>query len=112
LIIKSHPGEVIKSGDIKFIDGEGMPQHKNPFEKGKLLIHFDVEFPMDGFITPEIAKALQQVLPKGTELGTMPSDAEEVMISAGSVDDYGQGEEEEEEEDESNGGGRVACEHQ
>jgi len=112
LIIKSHPGEVIKSGDIKFIDGEGMPQHKNPFEKGKLLIHFDVEFPMDGFITPEIAKVLQQVLPKGTELGTMPSDAEEVMISAGSVDDYGQGEEEEEEEDESNGGGRVACELQ
>jgi len=111
LIIKSLPGEVIKPGDIKYIVSEGMPHYKNPFEKGKLLIHFDVEFPDDGFITPEIAKSLQRVLPEGAVLGTMPPDAEEVTISAGSVEDYGQGEEEEEEEEDSHGG-RVACEHQ
>jgi len=112
LIIKSLPGEVIKPNDIKYVDGEGMPRHKNPFEKGKLLIHFDVEFPESGSITSEIAKVLTQVLPKATPLGTIPSDAEEVTISNGAdMDDYGNQEEEEEDEEESHGQ-RVACEHQ
>ena len=32
------PGEVIKSGDLKMVRGEGMPQYRNPFEKGRLII--------------------------------------------------------------------------
>ena len=31
-------GEVIKSGDLKMVSGEGMPQYRNPFEKGRLII--------------------------------------------------------------------------
>ena len=31
-------GEVIKSGDLKMVRGEGMPQYRNPFEKGRLII--------------------------------------------------------------------------
>jgi len=45
LLIKSAKGEVIKPGQIKQIKNEGMPQYRNPFDKGLLLIQFDVEFP-------------------------------------------------------------------
>ena len=31
-------GEVIKTGDLKMVRGEGMPQYRNPFEKGRLII--------------------------------------------------------------------------
>ena len=31
-------GEVIKTGDLKSVQGEGMPQYRNPFEKGRLII--------------------------------------------------------------------------
>jgi len=45
LVLSTIPGEVVKHGDIKYIDGEGMPQYKNPFEKGRLLVQFFVTFP-------------------------------------------------------------------
>merc|ERR1712209_338661 len=45
LIIQTIPGECIKTGDLKCVYGEGMPTYRNPFEKGKLIIQFNVEFP-------------------------------------------------------------------
>lgn len=39
----------------------GMPQYKNPFEKGRLIIQFLVKFPR--FIAPEAAKVLESCLP-------------------------------------------------
>ncbi|EEF50289.1 Chaperone protein dnaJ, putative [Ricinus communis] len=41
LLIKSNPGEVIKPGQYKAIDDEGMPRYNRPFMKGKLYIHFN-----------------------------------------------------------------------
>lgn len=35
-------GEVIKNGDIKCVENEGMPIYKDPCEKGELIIQFDV----------------------------------------------------------------------
>jgi DnaJ family protein A protein 1 len=43
--IVEHSGEVIKHNDVKCILNEGMPLHKNPLEKGKLIITFTVTFP-------------------------------------------------------------------
>lgn len=54
-------GEVIKNGDVKFIPNEGMPQYKNPFEKGRLIIQFLVNFPPS--IDPTVIPALEQCLP-------------------------------------------------
>ena len=54
---RTRPGEVIKPGHIKAIDDEGMPMHKNPFVKGKLYIKFDIVFPPDGSITPQVRRA-------------------------------------------------------
>ena len=59
LVIKSHPNEIVRPGDIKSIPGEGMPMFKHPFEKGKLLIHFEIEFPEDGSLGPDAVKVCE-----------------------------------------------------
>ena len=38
VFISKQLGEVIKTGDLKMVRGEGMPQYRNPFEKGRLII--------------------------------------------------------------------------
>ncbi|XP_031396842.1 chaperone protein dnaJ 3-like [Punica granatum] len=63
LLIKSNPGEVIKPGQYKAINDEGMPQHQRPFMKGRLYIHFNVEFPESGFLSLEQCRSLEKVLP-------------------------------------------------
>ena len=54
-------GEVIKTGDLKCVYGEGMPTYRNPFEKGKLIVKFSVDFPES--IDPQIADKLEALLP-------------------------------------------------
>lgn len=61
LLIKSNPGEVVKPDQFKAIYEEGMPMYRRPFMKGKLYIHFTVEFPDS--LSPEQVKALEAVLP-------------------------------------------------
>ena len=55
-------GEVIKTGDLKCVYGEGMPTYKNPFEKGKLIVQFKVDFPDS--LPPETAEMLAKILPE------------------------------------------------
>jgi len=62
LYIQSAKGEIIKQGDIRMIPNEGMPQHKNPFNKGNLYIHFNVEFPKPGSLTDKKLQQLEQIL--------------------------------------------------
>ncbi|XP_027334189.1 dnaJ protein homolog 2-like isoform X1 [Abrus precatorius] len=66
LLIKSNPGEVIKPGQHKAINDEGMPQHNRPFMRGRLYIKFDVDFPDSGFLSPEQCQLLEKVLPQKT----------------------------------------------
>ncbi|KAJ3674545.1 hypothetical protein LUZ60_005161 [Juncus effusus] len=61
LLIKTNPGEVVKPDSFKAINDEGMPMYQRPFMKGKLYIHFTVEFPES--LTPDQCKALESVLP-------------------------------------------------
>ena len=63
LIIKNEPGEVIVPGSIKGVRSEGMPIHRNPFEKGNLYIKFDVEFPENQFAPATQLAALEKILP-------------------------------------------------
>lgn len=35
------------------VKGEGMPQYRNPFEKGDLYVKFDVQFPENNWISAE-----------------------------------------------------------
>lgn len=78
LLIQTIPGEVIKTGDLKVVYSEGMPTYRNPFEKGKLCIRFNVEFPES--LTPEIVSKLEKILPPREE-PIVPEDHEEVNLS-------------------------------
>lgn len=62
LILKTIHGEVTKHGSIKSIPSEGMPIHKNPFEKGNLLVQISVQFPDE--IDPANAAQLEKLLPR------------------------------------------------
>nr|CAI5868486.1 unnamed protein product [Callosobruchus analis] len=77
LVITTLPGEVIKHGDVKCILNEGMPQYKNPFEKGRLIVQFWVNFPKT--LPPESIPALENALPPRTEC-IIPDSAEEVTL--------------------------------
>ncbi|CAM8966580.1 unnamed protein product [Rhodiola kirilowii] len=62
LLIKSNPGEVVKPDSYKAINDEGMPVYQRPFMRGKLYIHFNVEFPDS--LTQEQRELLLDVLPQ------------------------------------------------
>ena len=66
LLIKSNPGEVIKPGQSKAINDEGMPHHQRPFMKGRLYIKFNVEFPDSGVLSPDQCRHLEAILPPRT----------------------------------------------
>ena len=102
-------GEVIKNNDIKCVYNEGMPQHKNPFEKGKLIIQFTVNFPADNWIGLNKMRELEKYLPARTEV-MVPDDAEECDLThyephQNHRQRHGQVYDEDEEE----GGPRVQC---
>ena len=42
IVITSHPGQIVKHGDIKCVLNEGMPIYCRPYEKGRLIIEFKV----------------------------------------------------------------------
>lgn len=54
-----------------------MPQYKNPFEKGRLIVQFWVQFPKT--LPPEVIPALENALPPREEI-MIPDTAEEVML--------------------------------
>ncbi|KAH6772995.1 DNAJ-like protein 2 [Perilla frutescens var. hirtella] len=61
LLIKSQPGEVVKPNSYKAINDEGMPMYQRPFMKGKLYIHFNVDFP-ESLGADQVA-SLEKILP-------------------------------------------------
>ncbi|GMR55670.1 hypothetical protein PMAYCL1PPCAC_25865 [Pristionchus mayeri] len=60
----SLPGEVIDHGDVKVIQGRGMPHHRNPTDKGDLIIQFRVQFP--SHLDDNSRRVLSQLLPDKT----------------------------------------------
>ncbi|XVF14575.1 hypothetical protein REPUB_Repub09cG0072900 [Reevesia pubescens] len=66
LLIKSQPGEMVKLDQFKAINDEGMPMYQRSFMRGKLYIHFTVDFPKS--LTPDQCKALEAVLPPKTSV--------------------------------------------
>jgi hypothetical protein len=51
LLVKSANGQVVKPGDLREIPEEGMPTWKQPFDKGSLVIKFNVKFP--DYVNPQ-----------------------------------------------------------
>merc|ERR1719495_2506807 len=65
LVVQTVRGEVVKNGDLKLVYSEGMPTYRNPFEKGRLIVHFSVKFPES--VEPSMAEELARVLPASEE---------------------------------------------
>ncbi|BAT18126.1 Os12g0619100 [Oryza sativa Japonica Group] len=65
LLVTSGAGEVIRPGQLKAIDGEGMPVHGMPFAKGTLYVAFRVAFP--GTMTPALRDAVGSAFPAATK---------------------------------------------
>jgi DnaJ family protein A protein 1 len=76
LVITSHPGDVIKPNAIKCVLNEGMPMYKNPFEKGRLIVQFNVKFPENGQIDLKRLPELERILPARPKLD-IPADSED-----------------------------------
>uniref|UniRef100_A0AAZ3RW53 DnaJ heat shock protein family (Hsp40) member A2a n=1 Tax=Oncorhynchus tshawytscha TaxID=74940 RepID=A0AAZ3RW53_ONCTS len=72
-------GEVINEKD-RCKKCEGMPQYRNPFEKGDLYIKFDVQFPDNNWISPDKLNELEDLLPTRAEAPIVSGDAEEVDL--------------------------------
>jgi len=64
LLITLVPGEVVKSGTTKVIQGQGMPSLRH-HEPGDLYVHFTVNFPqhIDPAVVPHLEAALPQRKP-------------------------------------------------
>lgn len=62
LVLKTQPGEVVKKDSIKAVKGEGMPIHRNPFEKGILYIRFNIEYPAKYELKPNQLKRIEELL--------------------------------------------------
>uniref|UniRef100_A0A0C9RLF2 TSA: Wollemia nobilis Ref_Wollemi_Transcript_12447_1743 transcribed RNA sequence n=1 Tax=Wollemia nobilis TaxID=56998 RepID=A0A0C9RLF2_9CONI len=117
LLVKSMPGEVVKPGQFKAINDEGMPVYQRPFMKGKLYIHFSVDFPES--LTPEQCKTIEAVLPRTTpQLTDMELDeCEETTLHDVNIEEemrkkQAQQEAYDEDEEGSAGGTRVQCAQQ
>ncbi|KAL3828621.1 hypothetical protein ACJIZ3_017423 [Penstemon smallii] len=119
LLIKSQPGEVVKPNSYKAINDEGMPIYQRPFMKGKLYIHFNVEFP-DSLSLDQV-EALGKVLPSKpqSQLTDMELDeCEETTLHDVNIEDemrrkaHHQEAYDEDDEDMHGGGQRVQCAQQ
>ncbi|KAG7245356.1 hypothetical protein INR49_010806 [Caranx melampygus] len=112
LVINSSPGEVIKHNDVKCVQNEGMPIYRDPYEKGQLIIQFQVEFPEKDWLPEHLMYQLERLLPPREDV-MITDEMEEVDLCEVDVRrqqrDYSR-EAYEEDEDSSRGG--VQCQTQ
>lgn len=80
IIISLLPGEFIKPNETKCVLNEGMPMYKNPFEKGRLVINFNVKFPTPDQINLNMIKELEKILPEKPKKA-LPKEAEELELT-------------------------------
>ncbi|XP_067235673.1 dnaJ homolog subfamily A member 4 isoform X2 [Chanodichthys erythropterus] len=79
LLIHSSPGQVIKPDDLKCIYNEGMPLYREPYEKGLLIIQFEIEFPDKHWLPEHMLPDLERLLPVRDHV-MMSDDMEEVDL--------------------------------
>ena len=103
-------GEFIKPNEVKCILNEGMPMYKNPYEKGRLIITFNIKFPEAGQIDLKKIVELEKILPARPKID-LPIEAEEhTLIDLDPAYERSKRAEQAYVDDEMQGGGkRVQC---
>jgi len=80
LVITCIPGEVVKHEGLKCAVGEGFPIYRNPFEKGNLIVQFEVEYPDKSWFTEQNVSKLAGILPRKEDQAAVTDDSEEVIL--------------------------------
>jgi len=81
IAITMTPGGFVQHEGVKVAMGEGMPIYRNPFEKGNLIVQFEVEYPSpEWFSIQENRDAIEKLLPPKQEQVTTMHDMEEAML--------------------------------
>ncbi|XP_069564742.1 dnaJ homolog subfamily A member 4 [Brachyistius frenatus] len=80
LVISSLQGEVVKHNAVKCVQNEGMPIYRDPYEKGQLNIHFQVEFPEKHWLPEHLMFQLERLLPSREDV-MITDDMEEVDLT-------------------------------
>ncbi|KAI7811863.1 dnaJ homolog subfamily A member 4 [Triplophysa rosa] len=112
LIVHSSTGRVIKPNDLKCIHNEGMPVYKEPYEKGLLIIQFEIEFPDKHWLPEHMLPDLERLLPVREHI-MLSDDTEEVDLCEIDYENQkGSFSGETNEEDERPRGGGVQCQTQ
>lgn len=112
LRIDIEPGMVTKHDAVKAVQSEGMPYQGNPFTKGRLFLHFKINFPKT--LSPDIVAALKNILPKATA-PMLTGEEEECHCTDVDLTQFGQsgesrrGDATEEDDEERGGAQRVQC---
>lgn len=88
LKIEIGAGNVVKHNQVMRVEGEGMPQHGNIFNKGGLFVHFNINFPktLDTSIVESIKKALPQAPP-----AILTGEEEDVTMDDVDMSQFGRG---------------------
>uniref|UniRef100_M3Y0A4 DnaJ homolog subfamily A member 1 n=1 Tax=Mustela putorius furo TaxID=9669 RepID=M3Y0A4_MUSPF len=63
IVITSPSGQIVKHGDNKCVLNEGTPIYHRPYKKGHLVVEFKVNFPENGFLSPD-----KKLLPERKEV--------------------------------------------
>jgi len=80
IVVKSAPEQVVKPGDIMAIPDMGMPVYGRPFTWGRMLVKFNVIFPLYSEVKPmldEIRKCLPA--PAKADEGVMSDEKTETV---------------------------------
>jgi len=117
LLVKSEKGDIITPGEVRMLEGEGMPKHKSPFEKGNLYIHFNLEFPKPGALKEPQLKELEKLLPSRRPAPKQTEDMEVVSLAKVSTQEKSRSEGRrragsDDEDEEEGGQQRVQCAQQ
>ncbi|GAA5916116.1 hypothetical protein JCM6882_003940 [Rhodosporidiobolus microsporus] len=118
LLVKIHPGEVVKPGSVKIVPEQGMPSYRH-HELGDLVVQINVKFPES--LDPESLGPLESILPPRPDLPTYDKnvhvDEIDTMVDASerrSKSGMGAGgyEDAMDTDDEGQGGPQVQCANQ
>jgi len=74
-VICSAPADIISSGEVKVIQGKGMPFYQDSMSFGHLMIKFEIDFPKPGSMKPAALEELKKILP-GPKIQPAPKEYE------------------------------------
>lgn len=96
LKVSSKPGEIIRPEisegipHVQCVEDEGMPIHGSPFQKGRLFVVFDIEFPASFSLKADQIAMLKKALPPAPPLEDVGENPTEVELSDVDLKTFGQ----------------------